>query len=130
MQRAAEKGNVAADRFTAGKTRNGLVDNCLENGSGKILFCCTVVDERLDIGFCEYTAACCDRINRLVMLRVFVESGCIGLQKRSHLVDERTGAAGADTVHTLLHIAAFKIDDLGILTAELDGNVGLRSECF
>lgn len=51
MQRAAEKGNVAADRFTAGKTRNGLVDNCLENGSGKILFCCTVVDERLDIGF-------------------------------------------------------------------------------
>ena len=60
------------------------------------------------------------------MLRVFVESGCIGLQKRSHLVDERTGAAGADTVHTLLHIAAFKIDDLGILTAELDGNVGLR----
>ena len=121
MQRAAEKGNVAADRFTAGKTRNGLVDNCLENGSGKILFCCTVVDERLDIGFCEYTAACCDRINRLVMLRVFVESGCIGLQKRSHLVDERTGAAGADTL---------KIDDLGILTAELDGNVGLRSECF
>ena len=130
VKRPAKEGNVSADRFTAGKTRNGLVDNCLENGSGKILFCCTVVDERLDIGFCEYTAACCDRINRLVMLRVFVESGCIGLQKRSHLVDERTGAAGADTVHTLLHIAAFKIDDLGILTAELDGNVGLRSECF
>ena len=67
-------------------------------------------------------------INGLVIFRVFVQAGCIGLQKRSHLVDEGTGTAGADTVHTLLHIAALKIDDLGILTAELDGHVGLRSE--
>ena len=42
-----------------------------------------------------------------------------------HLVDKGSGTAGADTVHTLLHITALKIDDLGILTAELDGNIGL-----
>lgn len=30
MQRAAKEGNVAADWFTAGKTGNGLVDDCLE----------------------------------------------------------------------------------------------------
>ena len=130
MQRAAKEGNVAADWFTAGKTGNGLVDDCLENRSGKILFCCTVVDERLDIRFCEYTAAGSDRVDGLVMFRVLIQAGCIGLQKRSHLVDERTGTAGADTVHTLFDIAAFKIDDFGILAAELDGNVGLRSQCF
>ena len=56
VKRPAKEGNVSADRFTAGKTRNGLVDNCLENGSGKILFCCTVVDERLDIGCLLYTS--------------------------------------------------------------------------
>ena len=57
MQRAAEKGNVAADRFTAGKTGNGLVDNCLENGSGKILLGGTIVDQRLDVSLGKYTAA-------------------------------------------------------------------------
>ena len=30
VKRPAKEGNVSADRFTAGKTRNGLVDNCLE----------------------------------------------------------------------------------------------------
>ena len=32
---------------------------------------------------------------------------------------------GADAVHTLLHIAALKVDDLGVLTAQLDGHVRL-----
>lgn len=44
-----EKCNMAANRLAAGKTGNGLVYNCLENGSGKILLSGTIVDQRLDI---------------------------------------------------------------------------------
>ncbi len=53
---------------------------------------------------------------------------CIGLQKTGHLIDKRTGAACADTVHTLFDVAVFKINDLGIFTAQLDRHIGLRLE--
>ena len=49
----------------------------------------------------------------------------VGLQKSSHLVDERAGAAGADAVHALFQ-PAFEVNDLGVLAAELNGNVYLR----
>ena len=43
------------------KTGNGLVYNCLENGSGKILLGGTIVDQRLDVSLGKYTAAGCDK---------------------------------------------------------------------
>ena len=53
---------MTADRFTAGKTGDRLVDNRLENRGGKIFLCSTVVDQRLDIGFGKYTTSCRNRI--------------------------------------------------------------------
>ena len=47
------------------------------------------------------------------------------LDQGCHLINERTCTAGTDTVHTLFDITAFKIDDLGIFSAELDCNIGL-----
>ena len=67
-----------------------------------------------------------DRVDGLVILGVFIQTCRIRLDEGCHLVDKRTGTAGTDAVHTLLDIAALKIDDLGILTTELDGNIGLR----
>ena len=49
----------------------------------------------------------------------------VRLQERGHLVDERAGAACADAVHALLQPAA-EVDDLRILTAQLNGDVRLR----
>ena len=121
----AEKCNMAANRLAAGKTGNGLVYNCLENGSGKILLGGTVVDQRLDVSLGKYTAAGCDGVKRFVILRVFVQPGGICLKQGCHLIDERTGTSCADTIHTLFNIAAFEVDDLGILTAKLDGNISL-----
>ena len=40
---------MTADRFSAGKSTDGLVDNCLENRSRQVFFGSTVVDQRLDI---------------------------------------------------------------------------------
>ena len=128
VKRAAQECNVSADRFTAGKTGDGLVDNCLENGSGKVFLGCSVVDQRLDICLCENTAACRNGIKCLVMFGIFIEARCIGLEKRCHLVNEGTGTAGTDTIHTLLDVSVFKVDDLGILAAKLDGNVCLRRQ--
>ena len=120
-----EKCNMAANRLAAGKTGNGLVYNCLENGSGKILLGGTIVDQRLDVSLGKYTAAGCDGVKRFVILRVFVQPGGICLKQGCHLIDERTGTSCADTIHTLFNIAAFEVDDLGILTAKLDGNISL-----
>ena len=121
----AEKCNMTANRLAAGKTGNGLVYNCLENGSGKILLGGTIVDQRLDVSLGKYAAAGCDGVKRFVILRVFVQPGSISLKQGCHLIDERTGTSCADTIHTLLNIAAFEVDDLGILTAKLDGNISL-----
>ena len=49
MERTSKKGNMSPDRFSAGQTADGLIDNRLENGSRKIFFCCSLVDQGLDI---------------------------------------------------------------------------------
>ena len=49
------------------------------------------------------------------------------MQQGCHLVDERARTAGAGTVHALLD-AVIEVDDLGVLAAQLDGDVGGRDE--
>ena len=125
VKRTAKECNMSADGFTAGKTGDGLVHHCLENGSGKVFLGSTVIDQGLDICLGKYAAAGCDWVKCLVILRVFVQSGGVCLKQGCHLVDEGTGTACADSVHTLFNIAAFEVDDLGILAAKLDGYVSL-----
>ena len=54
-----------------------------------------------------------------------VQSRGVRLHQGRHLIDKAARASGAYAVHALLQ-AAGKIDDLGVLTAQLDGHVGLR----
>ena len=68
----AEKSNVSANRLSAGKTGDRLVDNGLEDGGRQILFRGAVVDQRLNIGFCKNAAAGSDGIKSLIILRIFV----------------------------------------------------------
>ena len=49
------------------------------------------------------------------------------MQQSGHLVDEGARAAGAGAVHALLD-AVVEVDDLGVLAAQLDGNIGGRDE--
>ena len=126
VQRSAEERDVAADRLAAGKARDGLVDDCLKDGGGKVRLGRPLVDERLDIRLGKHAAARGDGIDLLILLRLAVKARGVGLQKRRHLVDERAGAAGADAVHALLKRRT-EVDDLRVLAAELDGHVGLRS---
>ena len=61
--------------------------------------------------------------------RQLVEPAGVGVEQGRHLVDESAGSASARAVHALLDGAA-EIDDLGILAAELDGDVGFGNEGF
>ena len=128
MKRSAKKSHMSTDRLSAGQTGDRLIDNSLENGSGKILFGGAIVDQRLDIRFGKDSAAGSDGVQCAVVFCIFIQAYGVRLQKRSHLVDKRSGSAGADTVHTLFDVSAFKIDDLGVLAAQLDGDIRLGSD--
>ena len=125
VQRAAEKSDAAADGLAAGKAGDGLVDDGLKNGGSQIGQRCALVDERLDVRLGEHAAARGDGIELVIVGSGTVQSLGIRLQERGHLVDERAGAACADAVHALLQPAA-EVDDLRILTAQLNGDVRLR----
>ena len=115
---------MTAYGLAARETAYGLIYDSLKNGCGKILSCGALVYKGLYIGLCEHTAAGGYRIYFLVILRVFVKSGGVGLDKGSHLVDERACSSGTYTVHALLHIAVFKVYYFGVLTAQLYRHIG------
>ena len=62
-----------------------------------------------------------------MLLRELVKSRSVRVEKRRHLIYERSGAARAGTVHTLLQTAC-KVCDLRVLSAELHRNVRLRNK--
>ncbi len=64
----------------------------------------------------------------MVIFRIFIQAGRVRLQKRGHLVDKRTGSAGADAVHPLFYITAFKINDFRVFAAQLDSHVRNRGK--
>src|SRR5699024_7932726 len=112
---------MSPDRLAAGQAADSLVYHSLENRGSQIFLGSAVVDQRLDISFRENSASGGNGIKGLIVFCVFIKTGSVCLQKRRHLVDVGTCAAGADTVHTLFYVASFKIDDLGVLASKLNG---------
>ena len=123
LQRAAQEGDVAADGTAACQARDGLGHDSLEDGSGHILGASSLVEQRLDVSLGKDAAAAGDGIDGGGVGRELVEAAGIGVQQGCHLVDERARAAGAGAVHALLD-AVVEIDDLGVLAAQLDGDIG------
>ena len=121
---------MSADRLAACQPCDGLIDNRLKNRSRQILFFGTLVNQGLNIRLCEYTATGRNGINHLISLCQLIQPCCICLQKTCHLVDKGACTTGTNTVHSLLYVAAFKIDNLGILAAKLNGNIRLGCGCF
>ena len=72
VKRAAEEGDVSANRLSLCKTGDSLVTNRLKNGSREVFSRSTFVDERLNIRFGKNTAACGNGINHLIVLSQFV----------------------------------------------------------
>ena len=127
LQRAAEKRDVAADGVAAGQARDGLVCNSLEDGSCDVGRSGTLVEQRLNVGLSKNAAARCNWVDLLDVFCQFVEASRVSLEERRHLIDERTGTTSAGTVHALLN-AVVKVDDLCVLTTQLNSDVGLRDQ--
>ena len=127
MKRSSQKCHMSPDRLSTGKTTDSLVYHCLEDGRCQVFLGSAVIDQRLDVRLGKYTASCSNGVKCLIVLRIFVQTRCVCLKERSHLVDKRACASCTDAVHTLFNISAFKINNLGILTAKFDGYIGLRS---
>ena len=70
---------IKASRSSAGQAADGLVDHGLEDGGRQVLPGGPLVDQRLDIGFCKYTAPGRNGIDGLVIFGVFVEACGVGL---------------------------------------------------
>ena len=124
VQRAAQEGHMPADRLAAGQAGDGLVDHRLEDGRRQIRPGRAFVDQRLNIRLGKHAAAGGDGVQLLVIPGQVVQAGGVGFQQGGHLVDKGSGAAGAHAVHAFLK-GAGKVDDLRVLAAQLDGNIGL-----
>ncbi len=59
------------------------------------------------------------------MCCIRVKPGSVCLQEGSHLVYERTSAAGTDAVHTLFYVPTFKVNNFGILATQFNSDVCL-----
>ena len=119
---------MSTDRLSTGKAGNCLIDYCLKDGRRKVFFGSTFVDQRLDVCFGKNTASGSNRIKGFVILGVFIQACSVCLQKGSHLVNKGSCTSCTDPVHTLFNIATFKINDLGVLTTKLNGNICLRCD--
>ena len=128
MQRTAEKRDIAADRPAAGKTGDGLVHHCLKDGGGEIGRRGTLVDEGLNVGLGKDSAACGNGVDLGRLFCGTIESLRVGLKQSGHLVDKGARAAGAYTVHPFLR-GTGEVDDLGVLAAELNGDVRPGKAC-
>ena len=130
MQGASQKSYMSPDGFAAGQAGDGLIHYRLEDGGRQILLGGALVDQGLDISLGKHAAACGDGVQGLVIFGVLIQTRRVRLDQGGHLVDKGACTTGADAVHALLHIAAFKIDDLGVLAAQLNGHIGLGSQLF
>ena len=127
IKRPAQKCDMPTNRTPLRQIANGLVDHRLENRKRDVGFLHTVVNQRLDIRFREHAAAGRNRINLPPFFRQRIESQRVRRKKRRHVIDERTGAARAYTVHSLLRRAA-EIRDFRVLSAEFHRRVRLWNQ--
>ena len=127
VERAAEEGHVAVDGAAARQAGDSLRHYRLEDRGGDVLLLRTLVEQGLHVGLGEHAASRCDGVDDGVVLCQLIEARGVCVEQACHLVDEGARATGAGAVHALLD-AAVEVDDLGILSAELDGNVCLGDE--
>ena len=125
VQRTAQEHHLAVNFPALCQTGNGLAHHGLINAGGYVGFVGALIQQGLNIGFCEHAAAGGDGVQPGVL-----QAGCVHffhghVQQYGHLVDECTGAAGTSAVHALVR-AAFEEDDLCVFSAQLNDHAGVR----
>ena len=127
VQRAAQKEHRTLDAPPLREARDRLIDDRLQDGGGDVRLARPLVEEGLDIRLREHAAAGSDGIDALRLEGELVELRYSDIEKGRHLVDERTRAARAASVHALFG-AARDEDDLGVLAAQFHRGIRIRIE--
>ena len=127
MQRSAQQRHFAPDGPSLRQAADGLVDDRLQDRGSDIFFRYSVIHQSLHVGFGEHTAPGGDGVDGPAVFGHFVQAGRISVQQGRHVVDERAGAAGADSVHALFHRRT-EVGDLGVLAAQFDRRVGVGNQ--
>ena len=121
-QRTAEVQYLAGDFAALCEACNGLVRDGGEDACANVAFACALIEKRLNVAFGEHAAARSDGVDFLVLRSQRVHFIERQIQKRCHLIDEGSRAAGAGAVHAHLHPAGEE-EDLCVLSAELDDHI-------
>ena len=132
MERTAQEHHCAANRATIREARNSLSCHCGKDRGRQVLMCCALVDERLEIGLREYSAAGRDRIELLVPAGQLIQTRGVSVEQGGHLVDKRTCSARAGSIHPLFR-SGMQVRDFGVFTAKFDDDVDIRvqaARCF
>ena len=129
VERTAEEKHLAPDPSALRQSRHRLVDHRLIYAGGNVLFFRSLIQKRLNVGFCKHTATGGNGVYPRMLHAESVHFVHTQVQKRCHLVDKRTRAAGTGSVHPLVG-SALKEDDLGILSAKLDHGGCVRLQLF
>ena len=135
-QRAAFKNHGRLDFHTLGEAADGLLCDGVETRKCDIFLGDAIVEHRLDVRLGEHTATSGDFIDLLATFGITFEYFCLDAEEFCHLVDKCTRTAGTDTVHAHVRgdefpcgLVLFEEDDLGVLTAEFDGDSRFRVSC-
>ncbi len=127
MKRAAEHGDLAANGAPARETRDALRHDRVDGRPRDVLARNPLVEKRPHVHLGEHGATRGDRIDGLATVRVIVQLLGVDVEHAGYGVDETARPARARAVHAQL-LAACDEEDLRILPAYLDGDVGIRKQ--
>ena len=133
--RAALEDDRGLELTALRQAADGLLGDGMEARKCQVFLGHTAVEQGLDVGLGVYAAATGNVVDAGAALGERVEVAGLRVEKRGDLVDKGAGATCARAVHTHVRdagLACFGVlleeDDLGVLTAQLNGAAHLGVE--
>ena len=118
VQRSAEKEHFSLNPSPLRQSRHRLVHHGLKDRSGNIRFCRALIEQRLNVRLCKYSAPRSDRICLFGTQSQFVHFGNGNIEKRRHLIDKGARPARTAPVHALFG-SARQENNFRVLAAQL-----------
>ena len=129
VQRTAEKHYFSGNLTSLRQSDDRLIYHRLIYASRDVFLSRSLIEKRLYVSFCEYTAAGGNGIYPLMLQRKLVKLGDRDVEKGSHLIDKGAGAARTGAVHSFISAAREK-NHFRVFSAELDYRACIGSEFF
>ena len=127
LERTAQEDDVAADGTPAGKPRQRLAHDGVEDARGDVGLARAGVEQRTHVGLREHGAPRGDRVAAARAKGQLAHLAAAHVEHVGDGVDEAAGSARARRVHALFG-SLVEVDALRVLAAKFDDDVGVRLE--